>query len=195
MATDIALQRNFKIEQKYLVVGHNTMVIFHLSQQHAVFSSFSYYGNGKYSNNVTATAKSPLTLPQEQSYINSGRMRAKEFTLGWRRYLIGDFERNDRFNLYGSAAFGLMLGRVNNSHNIFIDSNNYHLPVQPGLARFKRLTVDLALGAEHAVGGDFYFYMEARAWIPTTDYPSKHLFVNDNAPFMGMLGAGFRLLF
>ena len=195
MATDVGLQRNFKKEQNYLVIGHNTMPIFHLSMKDAVFVSFSYYGYGKYTNSAVALAKSPVVIPQEQHYTNSGRMRAKEFTIGWRRYLVGDFERNDKLNFYGSAAFGVMFGKVINTHNISIDTVDYHVPVRQGVAKFKRLTVDLALGGEHAVGGDFYFYMEARVWIPTTDYPSKYLFVNDNAPFMGMIGAGFRLLF
>jgi hypothetical protein len=122
-------------------------------------------------------------------------MRVKEFSLGYRRYLLGDFEQNKKWNLYGSAAFGLMFGRVTNTHNRDIDTTVYQVPVRSGQAKFKRLTLDLALGTEHAIGGDFYFYTELRAWIPTTDYPSKYLFVNDNAPFMGMAGVGFRLLF
>jgi hypothetical protein len=31
--------------------------------------------------------------------------------------------------------------------------------------------------------------------IPTTDYPSQYLFVNENAPFTASLNLGIRLLF
>jgi len=195
LSTDVGLQRNFKKEQNYLVVGHNTVAHFHLADVHGVFFSFGYYHPGRFTNRPVARAKSPTTTPQAMAYINKGKMRVKEFSIGYRRYLRGNFEQNRKWNIYGSAAFGLMFGKVINTHNISIDTMQYALPVRSGEAKFKRLTLDLALGTEHAIGGDFYFYTEARAWIPTTDYPSKFLFVNDNAPFMGMLGVGFRLLF
>lgn len=195
LATDVGLQRNFKKEQRYLVVGHNTVPHFHLSEKDGVYVAFSYFAYGRFTNQVVATAKSPLTVPQEMPYVNNGRMRAKEFSIGFRRYLKGNFEAVSQWNLYGSAGFGLLFGRVINTHSVNIDTLNYSLPVHKGEGKFKRLTFDLALGAELPMTGDFYFYLEARAWVPTTDYPSKYIFVNDNAPFMGMLGAGIRLLF
>jgi hypothetical protein len=42
---------------------------------------------------------------------------------------------------------------------------------------------------------DIYLYVNGKVWIPTSDYPSKYLFVNDNAPLVGMLGFGIRVLF
>jgi hypothetical protein len=38
-------------------------------------------------------------------------------------------------------------------------------------------------------------YASGKLWIPTSDYPSKYLFVNDDAPLVGMLGVGIRILF
>jgi hypothetical protein len=71
----------------------------------------------------------------------------------------------------------------------------YNVPVRIGKANFKRLTIDAGLGAEFPVGADIYFYSEGRVWIPTTDYPSKYIFVNKNAPMLGMFNIGLRVLF
>src|SRR5436190_1481643 len=60
---------------------------------------------------------------------------------------------------------------------------------------FKRLTIDLGLGWEIPLGGDIFIYSEGKAWIPTTEYPSKYLFVNNNAPLAAMISAGLRILF
>ena len=99
------------------------------------------------------------------------------------------------YNIYGYAGFGLLLGRMDNSHSVSTDTTLYNVPVLAGKANFKRLTVDLGLGWEIPIGGDFYFYTEGKVWIPTTNYPSKYIFVNSNAPYVAMLGAGIRILF
>ena len=71
----------------------------------------------------------------------------------------------------------------------------YQVPVRIGKANFKRLTLDLGLGWETPLGADIFIYAEGRAWIPTTDYPSKYIFINDNAPLVGMINTGIRILF
>lgn len=122
-------------------------------------------------------------------------MHFKQFSLGWKKYLKGSFDATENWNLYGYGGFGLVFGWVNNNHDPGIDTSLYHVPVRAGKANFKRLTVDLGLGAEFPLGGDIYFYSEGRVWIPTTDYPSKYIFVNKDAPLIGMLNLGIRVLF
>ena len=99
------------------------------------------------------------------------------------------------WNLYGFAGFGLLLGQVENTHSVSIDTAVYAVPVLSGKAQFKRLTMDLGVGWEIPIAGDFYFFTEGKVWIPTTDYPSKYIFVNNNAPLVAMLGLGIRILF
>jgi hypothetical protein len=88
-----------------------------------------------------------------------------------------------------------MPGRVSNAHSVSIDTSLYNLPVREGRANFKRLTADLSLGWEEPIGADFFFYTEGRIWIPASDYPSKYIFVNENAPLVVMLNVGIRILF
>src|SRR4030095_2551272 len=122
-------------------------------------------------------------------------MRFKHLSLGWKHYFIGGSDIDEKWSLYGYTGFGLLLGRVINSHSVSIDTNSYFVPVRSGKANFKRLTLDMGLGWEVPLGGDIFFYNEARLWIPTTDYPSKYIFVNKNAPFVASLNFGIRILF
>ncbi len=142
-----------------------------------------------------AIAKSIFTTPQQVDYINKGTMRFRHLSLGWKHYLKGTYNSEEGWNLYGYAGFGLLLGRIENTHSVAVDSTDYIMPVLRGIANFKRLTADLCLGFERPVGGDLFFYLEGRTLIPMTDYPSNHLLINDNAPLMGSLNIGIRILF
>jgi hypothetical protein len=122
-------------------------------------------------------------------------MRLKHFSVGYKKYFTGGADIEKGHSLYGYAGFGLLPGRIENRHDAAIDTSLYDLPVLSGTANFKRLTFDLGAGWERPIGGDFFFYAEARVWIPTTDYPSNYLFQNRNAPFVGMLNAGLRVFF
>ena len=155
----------------------------------------AYYSNGKFSNHPSATAKSPFTLPQQIDYTNDAQMRIKHISVGWKHYLKGAYNIEDKWSLYGYAGFGLLLGSIENQHSVSIDSAEYYIPVFKGKANFKRLTLDLGLGYEIPLGGDIYFYMEGRAFLPTTDYPSNYLFLNKKAPLTGSLNTGLRILF
>lgn len=195
LATDLGIQRNFKKEQQYWAIGHTVVANFHITSKEGVYVMFAYHSNGKFSNGVTATAKLPATLPQTVNYTNEANMRIKQFSIGYKKYLKGAADAEKDWNLYGLAGFGLLLGKVTNTHSVLIDTVDYNLPVRSGEANFKRLTFDLGLGWELPLGGDFYFYTEAKVFIPASDYPSKYIFVNKNAPFTGSLNAGLRILF
>lgn len=195
LATDLGLQRNFQNEQQYWAIGHAVNANFHLTPKEGIQVSFSYFSNGKFNNAVTATAKDVSTTPQRINYTNNARMRFRLLSIGYKKYILGNCETEKGWNLYGAAGFGLLMGRVINTHSVAIDTSIYHVPVRSGEANFKRLTIDLGLGWEKPLGGDFYFYTEARTFIPASDYPSKYIFVNKNAPFTGSLHAGLRIIF
>ena len=194
IATDISIQRNFQKEQQYWALGHTIQTLFHLTPKQGIYAWFAYYSNGKFKNKVTATAKTPI-VNSEINYINAARMRLKQISVGWRRYLKGTPDAESGWNLYGNAGLGLLLGGVLNTHSVSIDTAFYTVPVLNGHANFKRLTLDLGMGLETPLGGDFYLYADGRVWIPITDYPSRYIFVNNNAPLVGMLGVGIRILF
>lgn len=195
MATGLDLQRSFKKEQRFWTVGHTSIANFHITARDGIYVWFCYFVEGKFSNQLTATAKLPSTIPQQISYENDARLRFKHLSIGWKKYLKGSPVAEKGWNLYGNAGLGLMLGRVTNVHSVNIDTAAYSLPVLSGRANFKRLTLDLGLGAEVPIGSDLYFYGEAKALIPTTDYPSRYIFVNEKAPLTASLAAGLRLQF
>ncbi len=195
ISTDVSLQHNFKKGQRFTAVGHTTYANFHITKKDGAYISFAYYSNGKFNNDVVAVAKAPSTLPQQVGYINKSNLRLRHFSIGWKRYLKGEPDIESGWNLYGYAGFGIMPGDITNTHTVTIDTALYNLPVLSGTGKFTRLTIDAGIGWEYLLGGDLYFYSEGRVYIPTTDYPSKYLFINSKAPFAAMLGIGLRLLF
>jgi hypothetical protein len=195
IATDFGLQRSFKKEQRFWAVGHTVQAQFHFAPKDAVYLWISYYTEGEFSNQLTANAKSPIVFPQTIAYRNDAAMRFKQFSVGFKKYLKGRFDAENNWNLYVYGGFGLVLGRVINRHNPVLDTADYDLPVREGKANFKRLTLDLGGGVEYPIGADIFLYTDGRLWVPTTDYPSRHIFVNENAPLAGMLNVGIRILF
>src|SRR5260221_7016980 len=195
IATDLGLQRSIKKEQQYWAVGQSVHAHFHFTPKDGAYVWISYYSEGKFKNDLTASAKQPATNPQQINYTNSAAMRFKHFSVGWKHYFKGGSDIEDGWNLYGYSGFGLLLGRVINTHSVVIDTALYNVPVRSGKANFKRLTLDLGLGWEINLGGDIHFYNEARVWVPTSDYPSKYIFINKNAPLVASLNFGIRILF
>jgi len=194
LATDLSVQHSLKKGQQYWAVGQTVHLHFHFTPKDGAYAWISYFSDGKFHNTLTATGKSPFTIPQQIVYQNNAEMRFKHISLGWKRYLKGG-PASETWNLYGNAGFGLLLGRVINTHDPVIDTAAYIVPVLSGKANFKRLTFDLGLGFEMHIGGDIYIYLEGRALIPASDYPSRYLFVNNSAPFMATANAGIRILF
>ena len=195
LATDVSILHSFKKEQRYWSIGQTVCFHFHLTPRDGAYAWIAYYSNGKFGNTINATAKSTTTVPQSVSYRNRSELLFKHVSLGWKRYLKGNFDAEKNWNLYTYAGFGLMLGHVVNAHSVNIDTSVYTVPVLSGRANFKRLTLDIGLGAEFPVGADIYLYFEGRALVPTTDYPSQYLFINKHAPFTGAVNAGLRILF
>jgi len=195
LATDLSMLRSFKKEQRFWAIGQTINFNFHFTSRDGAYAWLSYYTKGEFSNDLAATAKSGTTVPQQIHYQNSSEMRLKHISLGWKRYLKGASDIETKWSLYGYSGFGLMFGRILNTHSVPIDTSDYIVPVQSGKAKFKRLTFDLGAGFEKPIGGDIYFYLEARVLIPTTDYPSEYLLVNDNAPLTAAANFGFRILF
>lgn len=194
LATDLSVLRSFKKSQRFWSVGQTVHTHFHFTPRDGAYAWLSYYSQGHFRNQASAPAKSPLSIPQFIPYTNNAAMRFKHVSVGWKHYFKGGSNREKGLNSYGYAGFGLLLGRIDNTHSVLIDTSQYILPVEAGKANFKRLTFDLGLGLEFHLGGDIYVYMEGRGLLPTTDYPSRHLFVNDNAPFTGAANLGFRVL-
>jgi hypothetical protein len=195
LATDLTLQGSFKKDQRFWAVGHTTTFNFHLTPKNGVYVWFCYFSDGKFTNALTATAKQAATVPQQINYENKARLRFKHVSIGWKHYLKGTPDAEKGYNVYGYAGLGLLLGRVINTHSVLIDTAAYNVPVLSGKANYKRLTFDIGAGAEFPLGSDFYIYSEAKVFIPTTDYPSKYIFINDKAPYTAMLSLGLRLLF
>jgi len=197
VATDLSAQRSFKEGQRFWAIGQNIVFDWHFTPKGTAYGLVSYYSVGKFENSLVATAKSPTTSPQEISFTNKAEVRFHQISLGWKQYLVGNFDAEIKWNLYSITGFGLLFGKADNSFSTVIDTSLYNPPTYPvsGRGHFKRLTFDVGLGWEIPVSATTFVYSEGKIWIPTTDYPSKYLLVNDNAPLVAVVSLGLRILF
>ena len=197
IATDLSWQRSFKKEQRFWALGQDVVIDWHFTPKGGAYASVCYYSKGKFNNPLVASAKSPTTTPQQIFFINNAQVRLEQISLGWKHYFVGASDAEKKWNLYSITGFGLIFGKVVNTYSATIDTSLYTAPSQPinGKGHFKRLSLDLGLGWEIPLAGEVYVYSEGRVWIPTTEYPSKYLFVNNNAPLAAMITAGLRILF
>ena len=197
IATDISFQRSIKKDQRFWTIGQDVIIDWHFTPKQGIYALACYYSNGNFKNILSATAKSPATSPQQIVFTNRAQVRLEQISLGWKHYLVGSSDAEKGWNLYTIAGFGLIFGKASNNYSIAVDTLLYNVPLQPinGIGHFKRLTLDVGLGWEVPLGSDIFVYTEGKAWIPTTDYPSKYLFINNNAPFAVMIGTGLRILF
>ena len=196
-STNLIVLRSFKKDQRFWAVGQDVMVDWHFTTKGGAYASLTYSSNGKFTNQLSATAKATTTSPQEISFTNKADLHLNQISLGFKHYFVGTTDAEVGWNLYSITGFGLMFGRVNNSYSASIDTSLYNAPGQPisGSGNFKRLTLDLGLAWEVPLTTEIYLYVNGKVCIPTSDYPSKYLFVNDNAPLVGTLGLGIRILF
>jgi opacity protein-like surface antigen len=196
LASDISLLHNFDGKQKFTVVGQSLIPQWHFDKKNTLYAWFTYHSNGKYKSTLIASAKSSATQPQSISFTNQSEMRLRQFSFGIKRYFIGYFEKLEKFSLYGTAGFGLIIGSASNNFSTFIDTTQYMVQnnIKYGTGDFKRLTFDIAGGVDFPVAYEMFIYTEIRMHIPTTNYPNSYLLKNSNAPFFGGINLGIRVI-
>jgi hypothetical protein len=196
-STDASIMRSFKEDQRFWAFGQTVIIDWQFTSKGGAYASVSYYSNGNYTNNLAAMAKSSATLPQQIPFFNKAQMRLEQISLGFKHYFVGNNDAQPKWSLYSITGFGLIFSKISNYYSVNIDTSLYNSPAQPviGTGHFKRLTFDVGLGWEVSIIEDLYAYVNGKVWIPTSDYPSKYLLVNENAPLTGMISAGVRVLF
>ena len=197
VSSDISVLRNFTPRQQFWSFGQKVKLDFAPTIKNSIYVDMCYFSPGRFHDQLVAVAKSPTTIPQQISFINKAKVQLKEFSVGWKHFLRGNNETEVGWNFYSLTGFGLIFGKAENGYSAPIDTSLYNAPQRPvsGTGHFKRLSLDLGVGIEYPIAYEIFFYSEARVSIPTTEYPSKFLGENNNAPFPAMLGAGIRILF
>jgi hypothetical protein len=196
IGTDASLLRNFNKQQKFWAFGQTVQANFHLSKKEAVYAWISYYTNGRFKNNFSATAKDPLSNLPQVPFTSYSSLRYREVSVGWKHYFIGAYDSENIWNFYGYAGFGLLLGKASNNFSETIDTTSYQINAPlAGEGNFKRLTLDAGIGSEFPIGTDIFIYTELRTWMPTTHYPSPYLYKdNYSVPAMAAVNLGIRIL-
>jgi hypothetical protein len=197
IVTDVTIMRNFSPKQQFWAVGQTVAGNIHFTPRESGYVWISYFIPGKFNNSFRAQAKDPSTTPAQIDFKVAGSWRNREVSIGWLHYFKGAYDEKQTWSLYTRAGFGLMFTQAQNRFRQVVDTSLYQLPAAPieGNHTFNRLTVDLGLGAEFPLGGNFFVYGEARTWIPSSNYPSPVLHNNKNVPLPVMASCGMRILF
>jgi hypothetical protein len=195
--TDVSVLRNFSPDQQFFALGQTVQANIHLNSKTSLYSWFIYHSPGRFENNFKAVAKSSTTTPSQIDYKVKGTWNMREFSMGVKYFFKGAYDAEYGWNLYGIGGLGFMFVRAKNAFKPEIDTALYNLPSRPvsGGGTFNRLTVDLGLGGEIPLGGDFYIYGDARTFLPASSYPSRYLHANKNVPLSAMVNIGVRILF
>ncbi|MFL5739681.1 MAG: hypothetical protein ACJ75B_05655 [Flavisolibacter sp.] len=194
--TDLSLAHNFSPDQQFWAIGQTFQGDFHFSKKETGYIWFNYYRNGKFRNDVTAEAKSPQTTPSTYTYPLQSRWQGTEFSVGWRHYFKGSFDEEITWSLYGLGGLGVSVFRVENNIMTTMDTSLYDLPPPTvGKGQFRRLILDLGVGAEYPASGNIYLYGDIRTWLPASDYPSSYMYSNKNVPLLFSLSGGIKILF
>ncbi len=197
LSTDFSVLHNFDGQQPFTVIGQTINFQLHVEEKNTLYAYYTYHSNGKFVNKLTATAKNTSTQPQNFQFANRSEMRLRHLSMGVKRYFAGTFKKLEKFNLYGSGGFGLVMGTASNKFATPVDTALYTVQnnLLNGTGDFKRLSFDIATGFEVPIGYEIFVFSEARLHIPTTSYPNSYLLKNKNAPFLGSFNLGIRVLF
>jgi hypothetical protein len=196
-ATGVSVLRNFSPEQKFWGFGQSIQSNLHVTKTETAYAWLSYHTAGKFYNSFLASAKSTATSPAQLNYTVQGQWKFRQFSLGWKHYFKGSFDNEDNLSLYGAAGFGLLFAKAQNTLVSPVDTTLYSTGEAPviGNGAFKRLTLDLAMGAEYPLSGNIFLYGDLRTSLHTSDYPSPLFHYQGNIPLPLVLNAGIRILF
>ena len=198
ITTDLSLLRSFSKGQEFSVVGQTIQFQYHFTPVESGYAWVSYFSPGNFKNTLTAQAKDPLTTtPFATNFGVKSQLRFRQVSLGWKHYFKGASNGEEElFHVYGTAGFGLLVSRIENSYDQTIDTTLYIVPQQSlsGEKDFRRLTFDLGLGSEFQIGGGIYLYADLRTWLRASTSPSPYLY-NNKAPQVFILSGGLRILF
>ncbi|RZL98076.1 MAG: hypothetical protein EOO88_61395, partial [Pedobacter sp.] len=156
LTSELSIVRSFKEKQQFWGIGPAIKFLSHINPKESFYASFGYYSPERVENRVIAAAKSNATVPSYLLFENTSTISLHQISLGYHRYLKGSCMEESKWNIYGFAGFGIILGKVNNTQSVVVDTSRYTTPVLEGRSGFKRLTVDVGLGTEVNLGGQLY---------------------------------------
>lgn len=197
LGTNVSLFRNTSPQQKFWTVGQYIEGYAHFSKKESGYAWINYATESNFKNTFSAVAKDPQTVPSSLNYTINSKWRFNQFSLGWKHYIKGSFDNEASWNLYSLVGFGLAYVHIDNTYESVVDTTLYsaeNLPSQ-GSNTYKKLTFDLGLGVDYALGSDLYLYGDVRAWLPASDKTSTYLINNKNAPQPIIFSVGIRILF
>src|SRR4030095_7417121 len=83
LSTDVGALHSFKKDQRFWCAAQTINGNFSFTQKDGLYVWFYYTINGKFSNDLTANAKSVFTVPLQVNYTNDANLRFSHISTGW----------------------------------------------------------------------------------------------------------------
>lgn len=195
VATDLSLARQERIAKTFWSPVQTIKVSYPLSNKLSLYGGIGY-ANGNESRHPGATTAFYDTIsPREIRYTAFTTWRTRHGAAGLKVYLMGSHKAEAGSNIYLLAGVGGMSVKVSTKYSARIDTSNYR-PMIPyeGESAETVLSYEAGLGFEQPLGGNFFWYLEAKTWQPQKNISSPYLIREDRSKVM-MIGAGMRILF
>ncbi|HEY1872212.1 MAG TPA: hypothetical protein VGG71_14215, partial [Chitinophagaceae bacterium] len=128
-STDASVLRSFKEDQHFWAFGQTLVLDWDFTKYGGAYAWLAYYSNGNFTNSLSATAKSPVTAPQEITFTNKAQMKLEQVSFGFKHYFVGTIDAEQgRWSLYTITGFGLIFGKITNTYSTHIDTSLYTAP-------------------------------------------------------------------
>jgi hypothetical protein len=195
IGSDLSIVRQIGESKSFWGLAQSVQPSYGLTKKFLFYATLGYTSADKTTNRFTTNALADTITPKKINYSANTEWRTRQFATGIKYYFKGSYDNEEGLNVYGMAGIGVMSIKLTTDYTAGIDTSNYQsFPPYPGEGTVNKLSFDSGLGIEGPLGGNFFWYTEAKAWIPTDKVTSPYL-LGSNKVMPIMVGAGLRVLF
>lgn len=195
VASDANLIGQFGGMKSYWGLAQDVKVSYPLGPKTSAYVSVGYAIPNKLKETFRAGAFSPTAEPPVIRYQATTNRQLRQAHFGIIQYLSGSHKAESGTNIYFMAGAGVMSVKLSTSYTANVDTAEYEsFRPYAGEGSAESFSIHTGLGVEQPLGGNFFWYAEAKGWIPVTSFSSPYLKEPEKTPAI-LIGAGIRVLF
>ena len=195
VASDASVIGQFGGIKTYWGLAQDVKVSYPIGPKTSAYLSVGYAIPNKLKEAFSTQAYSPLTTPQVIRYQANTNRQLRQAQIGIMQYLAGSHKAESGTNVYLLAGVGIMSVKASTSYSVDVDTAEYpQIRPYAGEGSAESFSVNAGLGIEQPLGGNFFWYAEAKGWLPTKSLSSPFLKEAEKTPAV-LVGVGIRVLF
>lgn len=195
IGTDLSLARQMRTEENFWSPVQTIRISYPFSNKISAYASLGYANGHETRHPAATTAFYDSVSPRTIRYTAITTWRTRHGSLGLKYYILGSHAAEAGSNIYLLAGVGGMSVKTSTKYSVSVDTSNY-MPIIPYQGEGAETTWSYEAGAgyERPLGGNFFWYLEAKTWQPQGTIKSPYLLGEDKSRVL-MFGAGLRILF